>query len=474
MGTDMRGVDRGPAGDLSDGRLERAARAEEIARTLRAQGIRGVVLSYVDTAGITRIKTVPVGRLSRTAVWGVGMSTVFDVFLSDDSMTATADLGSPDGDLRLVPDLDRLVALAAQPGWAWAPVDRFRQSGEEWPACQRGFARAMATRAADAGLALEMAFEIEWALGRGDDPPGDFVPACTGPAYGMTRLVELSDYARDVLGALEDEGVEVEQLHPEYADGQYEVSVAPAPPVAAADRSVLVRQTIRALSQRYGLRASFAPAVVAGHVGNGGHVHLSAWRDGRNVFAGGRGPFGMTPEGEAFAAGILAELPALLAVGAPSVASYLRLVPSHWAGVFACWGHETREAALRFVTGNAGTEHRAANLEVKCVDLAANPYLLVGALVAAGLHGVRARLRLPEPVTGDPARFSPDELAERGIARLPTSLDVAADAFAASDVLREAMGDMLADAVLAVRRAEADRLRGANDARVVDALRWVY
>ncbi|HEY0487588.1 MAG TPA: glutamine synthetase family protein [Mycobacteriales bacterium] len=472
MGTDMLDGGRDEARDLSDGRLGRGGRAEEIARTLRAQGIRGVALSFVDTAGITRLKTVPVGRLARAAVWGVGMSTVFDVFLSDDSMTATADLGSPDGDLRLVPDLDRLVVLAAQPGWAWAPVDRFLQSGGVWPACQRSFARAATARAADAGIALDMAFEIEWALGRGTGD--DFTPACTGPAYGMTRLVELSDYARDLLAALEDEGVEVDQLHPEYSEGQYEVSVAPAAPVAAADRSVLVRQTIRALSYRHGMRASFAPAVVAGQVGNGGHVHLSAWRDGRNLFAGGRGPGGMTPDGEAFAAGILAALPALLAIGAPSVASYLRLVPSRWAGPYACWGHETREAALRFVSGNSGTESRAANLEVKCLDLAANPYLVVGALIAAGLHGVRTGLTLPPPVTGDPARFSPEELGERGIRRLPTSLDEAADALAGSEVLRAAMGDVLTDAILAVRRAEADRLRGANDARVADALRWVY
>jgi glutamine synthetase len=457
---------------LAEGRAQRAARAEEIGRTLRAQGTRGIVLSYVDTAGITRIKTVPVSRLVRTAAWGVGMSTVFDVFLSDDSMTSTADLGSPDGDLRLVPDLDRLVPLAAQPGWAWAPVDRYRQSGEVWPACQRSFARTMSARAAEVGLDLRMAFEIEWALGRGDS--GGFVPACTGPAYGMTRLVELSDYARDVLAALEDEGVEVDQLHPEYSDAQFEVSVAAAPPVPAADRSVLVRQTIRAVSQRHGLRASFSPAVVARHVGNGGHVHLSPWRDGRNLLAGGPGPLGMTAEGEAFAAGILAALPALLAVGAPSVASYLRLVPSHWAGVFACWGHETRETALRFVTGNAGTADRAANLEVKCVDLAANPYLLVGALLAAGLHGVGAGFTLPDPFTGDPARFSAAELAEAGVARLPTSLDTATEAFEASAVLREAMGDVLADAVVAVRRGEAARLRDASPEEVADALRWVY
>jgi glutamine synthetase len=451
---------------------EQAARAEKLASELSKEGVRGVVLSYVDTAGITRIKTVPVGRLPRTARWGVGMSTVFDIFLSNDLMTSTAELGSPDGDLRLVPDLDRLVRLAAQRGWAWAPVDRYQQTGEVWAACQRSFAHAMVDRAAEAGLDLRMAIEVEWSLGR---PEADgFAPACTGPAYGMTRLIELSDYTRDLLDALQEQGLEVDQLHPEYSDGQFEVSVAAADPVGAADDSVLVRQTIRAVSQRHGLRTSFAPAVVAGRVGNGGHVHLSAWRDGDNLFAGGSGPHGMTADGEAVAAGILELLPALVGIGAPTVASYLRLVPSHWAGVFACWGHETREAALRFITGNAGIEDRAANLEVKCFDLAANPYLLVGALIAAGLYGLRDQRRLPAEITGDPARFSAEELAERGIDRLPTTLDDAVDALAASGVLREAFGDTLMDAVVAVRRAEAERFRDTSPEDVVAALRWIY
>src|SRR3954470_18368035 len=107
---------------------QQVARAEEIAGKLRQEDARGVVLSYVDTAGITRIKTVPVGRLPHTARWGAGMSTVFDIFLSNDLMTSTSELGSPDGDLRLLPDLDRLVRLAAQPGWAWAPVNRYQQT----------------------------------------------------------------------------------------------------------------------------------------------------------------------------------------------------------------------------------------------------------------------------------------------------------------------------------------------------------
>ncbi|MET0522660.1 MAG: glutamine synthetase family protein [Jiangellaceae bacterium] len=425
---------------------------------LHDRGVRGVILSYVDTAGINRVKTVPLSRLDDAVRWGVGMSPVFDTFLADDSITSTDLLGGPDGDLRLRPDLDRLVALAGQPGWAWAPADRFTREGEPWLVDQRGFARRMAELAAADGVTFRMAIEIEWAAGRDDD---DFRPACRGPAYGMTRLVELSDYCRDVLVALEDQDVVVDQLHPEYAAGQFEVSVAAADPVRAADDSVLVRQTIRAVSHRHGLRVSFAPSVVAGAVGNGGHVHLSAWRDGRNLFDGFPGS-----EAGLAAAGILAHLPALLAVGAPTPASYLRLVPSHWAGVFACWGVETREAALRFIPGMTGRPG-AANLEVKCFDLAANPYLLLGALVAAARDGLAAGKPLPEPITGDPVRL-PD------VPRLPTTLDVATDAFAGTPMLREAMGDALFHAVVAVRRAEADRLRDQDPADIVAALRWVY
>lgn len=451
---------------------ERGRRARELVTTLRGQDVDGVVLSFVDTAGVNRIKAVPIERLESAAVWGVGMSPVFDTFLSNDVPITSDELGGPDGDLRLVPDLDALTVLAGQPGWAWAPVDRYTQDGGVHPACQRRFAAGMVDRAAGAGLSFRASFELEWAVSSGTG--SDFGPACAGPAYGMTRLVELSDYLRDVLAALQREGLDVEQIHPEYSDGQYEVSVGATGPVTAADNSVLARETIRAVSQRHGLRASFAPSVVAGHVGNGGHIHISVWRDGQNLFAGGDRRYEMTAEGESFIAGVLQQLPALLAIGAPTPASYLRLVPSHWAGAYACWGRETREAALRFITGGVGTRSRAANFEVKCFDLAANPYLAIGTLIAAGLHGVKASAPLGEEITGDPAWYGDDDLAARGISRLPTSLDSAVDAFAESDVLREALGSAMSGAVIAVRRGDAERLRDSSPEEIAAALRWVY
>ena len=452
---------------------ERARRSElgiEVAQRLADAGVSMLAACWVDNSGITRVKSVPIGRLERVAGWGIGMSPVFDVFVVDDSITTSKHIGGPAGDLRLMPDLDRVTPLVAQPGWAMAPADRYTQDGEPFVGCTRSYAKRMAGQAAEQGLTALATFEIEWAVGTDDS--GTFVPACEGPAYGMTRVIELSDYSREVVEAIEQQGIEVEQFHPEYAAGQLEVSVAPKDPVAAADDSVLVRQTIRAVSQRHGLQVSFAPSVVAGGVGNGGHVHLSLWRGGQNLLAGGSGRYGMTPEGEAFAGGVLSALSALVAVGAPSVASYVRLVPSHWAGAYQCWGKENREAALRFVTGSTGEQDVRANLEIKCFDLAANPYLVIGSLFAAGLAGVKDGATLPQEVEGDPVGLPEADLAARGVRRLPQSLGEAIGALEASDLLRVAMGEPMFEAFLAVRRAEIELFAGASQADVVARTRW--
>jgi glutamine synthetase len=443
------------------------------AARLRDEGVHGVLLSYVDNAGVSRVKAVPVNGLPYAAAWGVGMSPVFDVFGVDDSITAGELAGGPVGDLRLHPDLDRLTRLAGQPGWAWAPVDRYTQDGTVHPGCQRSFARRIAAQARETGLDVRMGFEVEWVVGH-EDEDGRLVPACTGPAYGLTRMVELSDYCREVLTALAGQSVDVLQIHPEYAAGQFELSVAPSDPVGAADTMVLVRETVRAVSQRHGMGASFGPSVVAGTVGNGGHLHLSLRRDGGNLLAGGSGPHGMTTAGESFLAGLLDALPALVGVGAPSVASYLRLVPSHWAGAYQCWGVENREAALRVITGPAGQQEQVANAELKCFDASANPYLVVGAVLAVGLASMEQGLRLPDEVVGDPALLPDGELERLGVTRLPQSAEEALSHLEKNAVLRSAMGDLLYDAFVAVRRAEIAMFAGRTPEEVVAATRWRY
>lgn len=447
-----------------------AAPAEQRMEELERLGVELVEVSFVDNAGIARVKTVPLGRLPAVAATGVGASPCFDTFGSDDIMVPGRHLGGPDGDLRLVPDVSRVVALAGRPGWAWAPADKFTQDGARFVACQRAFAARQTAALRDLGLRARMAIEHEWILGRADST--GFVPAFDGPAYGQIRLEQVADYARELVADLSAQGLAVEQFHPEYAIAQLELSVAATDPVAAADDAVLVRHTIRTRSLRHGWRATFAPSVDPDGAGSGAHLHLSVHDDQGNTMAGGAGPVGMRPAGEAFLAGVLRELPALVAVGAGHPASFLRLQPSRWAGVWQCWGHETRETAVRVITGVAGTEQWAANAELKCFDGTANPYLLIGSVLAAGLAGMADELRLPAPVTGDPALLDPDQRADAGISRLPTTAPEAADALAASDVLAEAMGPELHDAVLTVRRAEAQRCAELGAGGLAAATRW--
>ncbi len=450
----------------------RATAASTLIGPLAERGVVGVATTFVDNSGVARVKAVPLDRLPHLAAWGVGSSISFDRFRFDDWIAGDGAGREAVGDLRVMPDVRRVVPLGGTTGWAWAPADRYQQDGTPHDQCGRLLLASLTGSLAARGTTMKAAVELEWVVGHdvGDD---DFHPAARGPAYGMARLVDASDYSADLLVALADSGVVVEQFHPEYAPGQLELSVAAEDPVSAADTSVLVRAVIAAVGVEHGLRTSFSPKVAVPGVGNGGHVHLSLWRDGANLMSGGPDArFGLTADAEAFAAGILEHLPALMAVGAPGVTSYLRQVPSHWAGTYACWGLENREAAVRMVTGSPGATASAANVEVKCFDLHANPYLVFAGLIAAGLAGLSSSAALPDPVDVDPAVLPEAELESRGIRRLPQNLREAVGAFAADSVVRGAFGGPLSASVIAVRESELELFDGESDETVAAATRW--
>jgi glutamine synthetase len=447
-------------------------------RRLRNAGVEAVALELVDNAGVTLVKTVPIRRFEDAVRFGVGLSPVFTVFLADDQITSSPHIGGPAGDTRLMPDPEATVPLAASPGWALAPVDQRDQEGDAYPACVRTFAKRMLERLARFGLEARGAYEVEFFVGNrspGSTPEPDPAPAHWGPAYSAIALVDIEPFATDLIRAFEAQGTGVMQFHPEYSTGQVELSVPHGSGVEIADTNLVVRHTIRAVARSHGLAASFAPVVFAGLVGNGMHIHLSLWnRSGRNVFHGGRGPEGMTREAESFTAGVLEAMPALTAITAPSVASYERLQPHRWSGPWAVWGRENREAALRFVTGMVGSRPAAANLEVKAMDAAANPYLALGGILAAGVDGLERGLTLPEPVGVDPASMSASDRRKRDVRQLPTSLGAAIRELERSALLREAMGDVLFDAFLATRRGERDTYEGKDPQDVVRAARWRY
>jgi glutamine synthetase len=262
----------------------------------------------------------------------------------------------------------------------------------------------------------------------------------------------------EVVEALGKQGMRVEQYYPELGHGQQELSIGYASALTAADNQLLYRETVRAVAFKNGYFASFAPKPWPDQPGNGCHLHLSVWdaSGSENLFYDGSMPFGLGRLGRHFAAGLLEHLPALVALTCPSFNSYHRLQPRAWSSAFTCYGPDNREAAVRIASTYAGQEMASMNLEFRASDNSANPYLALGAAIAAGLDGIVRRLDLGDErlVLEDPADLAPEQREARGIHRLPENLAQAVDALEADEVLMEALGPPLARAYLAVRRSE--------------------
>jgi glutamine synthetase len=425
---------------------------------LQEAGVRFVYLTLVDNAGITRLKMIPIDRLAQVSEFGVGMSTLIAIFSIDDHaayLPGHDGLEGPAGDLRMVPDLRAAVTLAGRGGLAWAPVDQIHQDGRPLPTCTRSLLRRIEAAAAARGVSFRIAFEVEFAL----------LPRAGAlhewPAFSAAGLLEVEGFATELVAALESQGLHVQQVQAEAGPGQFEIAIAAADPVTAADRYVLLRLTIRRIAAAHGYDVSFAPALTASEaLGNGCHIHWSVWRGDENVFAAGEPPFGLSRDGQAAAGGVLARLHECCAIFAPSVASYLRLQPQHWSGAYTTWGVDNREAALRLSRGMWSGRAGSANFELKPPDGAANPYLAAGVIVAAALDGLERQAALPAPIQADPATLSADERAAAGARRLPADLGEAVEALAGSQFARDTLGEQEQAAFVATRRHEWETFRG--------------
>jgi glutamine synthetase len=436
-------------------------------------GPRAVMLVFVDNAGVARMKCVPAERLERAATRGVGISVALGALTATDAVAAVPGFDTPVGDMRLVADLSSLRRLPRDPAWGWALVDQYDQAGHPWPGCQRGFLRRMVDRATDVGLELRCAFELEWWVGR-RAPDGSVCPRHHAPGYGAALDQDNSDQLLDIVDDLRTCGVLVEQVHPEFGRGQFELSLPVARPLVACDQAVFARKVIRDAVGRHGMVASFSPLPLAGNPGNGAHAHFSLWHEERNLFFGGSGPHGLTDQGEWFLAGVREHLAAMTAIGSPCPLSYARLKPSSFAGAYACWGLENRETALRLEAVEGPSAASSANVEWKSVDMAANPYLVQGAILAAGLDGLRRRLRLAAPVTANPEALDERQRRAGAVERLPSTLDSAIATFSENALLREAMGDVLFGSVLATRRLEAEVAAELDERALIERYREVF
>ena len=181
------------------------------------------------------------------------------------------------------------------------------------------------------------------------------------------------DYVDELVDALDEQAIPLEQYYAELGHGQQEISTAHAPALRAADEQVLVRETIRGVAAGHGLVASLAPKPWPDEAGNGCHLHFSLWEGERNRFHDASRADSLSDDARSFMAGVLEHLPGLCGLTAPSFNSYRRIVPHYWAGAFTCWGHDNREAPVRVPSVFRGSEEASTNVELKSSDASCNP-----------------------------------------------------------------------------------------------------
>ncbi len=435
---------------------------------LEADGVATLIGTVVNPAGLTHAKTVPLRRMAAFADPGLGASPVWHVFAIDQAGIVFGESTGVVGDQRIRIDLGALRIVGD--GFAWAPGSFFQQDGSPDPYCARGALSRIQTKLSDAGIEALVGHEMEFVL---VGPAGERLPSHLWAQYGLAGVLEHEGFVRDVTDAATASGVAIEQFHPEYGANQFEISLAPQEPVAAADHLILLRIIVGRVARRYGMRVSLSPVPFAGSVGSGAHQHFSLTRGDNPLFSGGEGPGGMTGEGASAMAGVLAGLQPAQGVLCGSILSGLRMQPGHWSGAYTCWGTENREAAVRFLPAGPANP-RGAHVEVKVIDPSANPYLASAAILGLALHGIDRTLAVPEQVTVDPATLSDSQRDEAGIGLLTTNQSDAIDALNRSSVLRGVLGDEVVDAVVAVRRYEQENYSDLDPEQLAEKFRLAW
>lgn len=448
--------------------------ADQIAQQAEAADVRLIRFLYTDNGGIIRGKLSNLKGLRDRITDGIGLTLAMQAMNMLDQLAPVEGMG-PVGEIRLAPDPDTFRILPYAEKSAAMTTDMLKLDGTPWEACPRSFLKRQIAAAADLGILLQMTVEIEWTMAT-RQPDGSYAPIDEALCFSSSAMTIAHDVILDTVQALEAQNIPVELYYPELGHGQQEMSIHHADPLKAADNHILTRETIRNVAYQHGMYASLAPKPFLDQAGNGGHIHFSLWdKSGRrNLMYDPSGAYSMSDTGMHFIGGILAHLPGLLAITCACYNSYHRLQPHFWSSAYTAWGPDNREGAVRVASRYRSDEEGSANAELKATDLSMNPYLAFGALIAAGLDGVRRRLDPGEPVLIDPGNYSEAERKKRGIKRFPTSLNEALDALEKDDVLLSALGSLLATSYIAVKRLEYQSFSAQDEAYELKHHFWKF
>jgi glutamine synthetase len=424
---------------------------QEVEEHLASEGFAYVRFEQPDLHGMSRGKTVPArhfrhyaenglnflgGLLGLDAQGGVAPGTGYLEERSFADSLIFPDLPT----LAPVPWAERTARVLADPRW---------YDGEPLQAAPRHLARLQLDRLASLGYELRSGFEYECYLVHA----GTREPAFEGiQIFWTVRNNFDQGFVTWLLDSLQQTGVDLITANVEYGPGQMEINFAPRLGLDAPDQAFVFKNAVKELAQQRGYLASFMTRPYADQSASGCHYHHSLLRreGGENAFADPGAADGLSKLARHWIGGQMAHARALAAIAAPTVNCAKRYKLYSFAPMNVTWGHEDRTAALR-VKGARGPE---THLENRMPGAGSNPYLVLAAVVAAGLDGVERELEPPAPAAG---LAYGDEAAPK----LPTTLDEALTAFERDEALGASLGEEFVKLFLAVKRHEIQKGRAA-------------
>jgi len=269
--------------------------------------------------------------------------------------------------------------------------------------------------------------------------------------YGLREIEDSAGFLRALWAAADAQGVPLEGAISEYAPGQLELTLKHGPDaLRAADEAVMYKRIAKGVAVGFGCEATFMAKPFADRAGSGLHLHVSVNdAEGRNIFAS-EDPAG-TPALRYAIGGMKATLADGMAIFAPNANSYRRFRANSYAPVAPTWGVNNRTVSLRVPAGPASGRH----IEHRVAGADANPYLALAALLAGVHYGLTNKIDPGPPVVGDGYAE-----AARTDQRLPSTWFAALDAFEASSVMRQYLGERFVGMFTTVKRTEQDRFFG--------------
>lgn len=422
---------------------------EDIIKLVEEEDVEFIRLQFTDLFGNLKNVAVTAGQLEKA----LDNDCMFD----GSSIAGFASV--EESDMYLHPDYSTLEIFPWRPQQgkvARLICDVYQPDGTPFAGDPRYVLKRAIREAGEMGFTFRVGAECEFFLFHLDDNGMPTTLTHEKAGYFDVGPVDFGENARrDMVLTLEDMGFVVEASHHDVAPAQHEISFRYDEALATADNIMTFRLAVRTIAKRHGLHATFMPKPKYGVNGSGMHINMSLLKDGKNIFADGQDPHGLSREAYAFLGGIMEHMRGMTAVTNPIVNSYKRLVPGYEAPAYIAWGATNRSPLIRIPAARG----EAVRMELRSPDPTANPYLALAAILRAGLDGIRRQVVPPESVDCNIFRMSEQERQERKMEGLPSTLIEAISCMESDAFMRETLGEHAFGKYIALKKEEWNRYR---------------